>query len=86
MELDENKEDETTPVIEPEPDNKTGFERPCTPIKFKPTTAQQLRLICWKVKPWDCQKDRTLFTSMMGTSWGVDCDEVHQNLFIGDKV
>jgi uncharacterized OB-fold protein len=22
----------------------------------------------------------------MATGWGVDCDEVHQNLFIGDKV
>ena len=30
-------------------------------------------------------KDKRLFTSMMGVSWGVDCDEVYPNLFIGDE-
>ncbi len=90
MDLDETKEDEPTANSDlgttAAADISAMIERPSTPTDFKPSTAQQLRLVCWKVKPWDCQKDRSLFTSIMATGWGVDCDEVHQNLFIGDKV
>ncbi|TRY68865.1 hypothetical protein TCAL_05071 [Tigriopus californicus] len=52
---------------------------------FVPTTAQQLRIICWRVKPWEQPKTRTLFSAIFGASWGVDCDEVYPNLFIGDE-
>ena len=100
MELDENKEDETSSMsptnvemskfeksnVEMSNGDSSIVERPTTPTEFKPTMAQQLRLICWRVKPWDSPKDRGLFTSVLAVGWGVDCDEVHQNIFIGDKV
>ena len=54
---------------------------------FIPTKEKQLRLICWKVKPWKQPKasygQPRLFTSAFGAGWGVDCDEVCPNLFIG---
>ena len=31
--------------------SKEVFDRPLTPSSFKPTKAQQLRLLCWKIKP-----------------------------------
>ena len=34
---------------------------------------------------WDEAKDKRLFTSMMAAGWGVDCDEVWPNLYIGDE-
>jgi hypothetical protein len=91
MELEENREDEVVTSLANDVDVDTtpsspNVERPSTPTEFKPTTAQQLRLICWRVKPWDSPKDRNLYTSVMATGWGVDCDEVHSNIFIGDKV
>ena len=59
---------------------------------FKPTKVQQLRLICWKIKPWKQPKEssyhgggRRLFTSTFAAPWGADCDEVYPGLFIGDK-
>ena len=64
------------------------------PIDFKPTKVQQLRLICWKIKPWKQPKGslcggfhggRRLFTSTFAAPWGADCDEVYPGLFIGDK-
>ena len=57
--------------------------RPTTPSDFKPSTVQQLRLICWRIKPWDQPKVRHLFTSMLAAGWRVDCDEVFPKLFIG---
>ena len=60
-----------------------------TVTDFKPTKEQQLRLICWKIKPWKQPKvghgQPRLFTSAFGAGWGVDCDEVIPGLFIGDK-
>ena len=59
MDLDENKEDQPFQSFETEyridnrkPDNAIDIEieRPTTPTDYKPTTATQLRLICWKVK------------------------------------
>ena len=44
---------------------------------FKPTTVPQLRLLCWKIKPWREPKSFKLFSSQFGVQWGVDCDEVH---------
>lgn len=43
---------------------------------FKPTTVPQLRLLCWKIKPWKEPKSFKLFSSQFGVQWGVDCDEV----------
>jgi len=51
-----------------------------TPADFSPTTAQQLRRICWQVKP-TLQKGgggKKLFSSLFAAGWGVDCDEVSQ--------
>lgn len=59
--------------------------RPDTPCDFKMTTAQQLRLLCWRIKPWDHPRARNLFSSVLASGWGVDCDEVFPNLFIGDE-
>ena len=59
--------------------------RPQTPSHFKPTKAQQLRLLCWKIKPWEEAKDKNLFTSVLAAGWGVDCDEVYPKIFIGDE-
>ena len=55
------------------------------PVGFAPTEAKHLRLVCWRIKPWKETKDRKLFSSQFGEAWGVDCDEVYQGLFIGDK-
>jgi hypothetical protein len=50
---------------------------------------QQLRLICWKIKPWKQPKPSfgqpRLFSTTFAAPWGADCDEVHPGLFIGDK-
>ena len=59
--------------------------RPSTPVSFNPTKVQQLRMICWRIKPWEYPKERGLFHSLLGSGWGVDCDEVYPNLFIGDE-
>ena len=64
--------------------------RPQTPETFKSTTVQELRRICWQIKPWDqpARKtfaERQLFTSMLGTPWGVDADEVHPRILVGDQ-
>ena len=63
----------------------TVEERPMTPETFIPTKVQQLRLICWRVKPWECARERNLFHSLLGAGWGVDCDEVFPDIFIGDE-
>ena len=60
-------------------------DRPSTPQSFIPTKVQQLRLICWRVKPWEYSKDKKLFHSLLGAGWGVDCDEVYPNIFVGDE-
>jgi predicted protein tyrosine phosphatase len=60
-------------------------ERPTTPQSFVDTTVQQLRMICWKIKPWEYPKEKKLFHSLLGAGWGVDCDEVYPNLFVGDE-
>ena len=61
--------------------------RPSTPTEFIPTKVEQLRRICWRVKPWDQPKASRgrLFSSIFASGWGVDCDEVHPNIFIGDE-
>ena len=59
--------------------------RPDTPSEFKPTSVQQLRLLCWRIKPWDFPRARNLFSSVLAKGWGVDCDEVFPSLFIGDE-
>jgi hypothetical protein len=51
---------------------------------------QQLRLVCWKIKPWKQPNfgfggGQKLFCTTYASPWGVDCDEVVSNLFIGDK-
>lgn len=43
---------------------------------FQPTTVPQLRLLCWKIKPWKQPKSNKLFSSQFGVQWNVDCDEV----------
>jgi len=48
---------------------------------FKPTTVPQLRLLCWKIKPWNEPKSFKLFSSQFGVQWGVDCDEVYPGDF-----
>lgn len=61
---------------------------PCSLIDesdFKATTVKELRLLCWRIKPWDEPKSSRLFSSVMASGWGVDCDEVYPNLFIGDE-
>ncbi|TRY68931.1 hypothetical protein TCAL_15167 [Tigriopus californicus] len=52
--------------------------------EFVPTTDKQLRLICWRVKPWSEKKTSKMFSSQFAVAWKVDCDEVFPNLFIGD--
>jgi hypothetical protein len=49
----------------------TDSWRPQTPLEFKPTTVQELRRLCWQIKPWDQQPrktfaERQLFTSILG--------------------
>ena len=61
------------------------YDTTCDPDTFTPVEAKQLRLICWKIKPWKEAKSRKLFSSQFGEQWGVDCDEVSEGLFIGDK-
>lgn len=64
-------------------------DRPDTPLSFKETTVQELRRLCWQVKPWDQPKktfaERQLFTSILATPWGVDADEVHPRILVGDQ-
>lgn len=55
------------------------------PPEFMATQERELRLICWRIKPWDHPKERHLFTAVLGSGWGVDCDEVHQGIFVGDE-
>ena len=56
---------------------------------FKPTKVEQLRLVCWRVKPWNQPRPRPgqprLYSSQFAAAWGVDCDEVYPGLFIGDR-
>ena len=45
--------------------------RPQTPVEFKPTMIQELRRLCWQIKPWDQPPrktfaERQLFTSILG--------------------
>ena len=45
--------------------------RPQTPLEFKPTMIQELRRLCWQIKPWDQPPrktfaERQLFTSILG--------------------
>lgn len=64
-------------------------QRPQTPQSFKPTTVQALRRLCWQIKPWDQPRktfaERQLFTSILATPWGVDADEVHPRILVGDQ-
>ena len=62
-----------------------SYDTTLDPIGFSPVESKQLRLICWRVKPWKETKNRKLFTSQFGEQWGVDCDEVSEGLFVGDK-
>ena len=59
------------------------------PVDFKPTTVQELRRLCWQIKPWDHPRttfaERQLFTSILATPWGVDADEVHPRILVGDQ-
>jgi hypothetical protein len=63
--------------------------RPSTPESFKATTVQQLRRICCQIKPWDQPiktfAERQLFATILGSPWGVDCDEVYPRIFVGDQ-
>ena len=56
---------------------------------FIPTTVQELRRLCWQIKPWDYPPktfaERQLFTSILGSAWGVDADEVFPRILIGDQ-
>jgi len=54
------------------------------PSEFVSTTEKELRLICWRLKPWKNQRADRLFSSQISHAWGVDCDEVYPSLFIGD--
>ena len=68
----------------------TDSWRPQTPLEFKPTTVQELRRLCWQIKPWDQQPrktfaERQLFTSILATNWGCDADEVHPRILVGDQ-
>ena len=60
------------------------------PDSFVHTNSQELRRICWQIKPWDQPPrktfaERQLFTSILGTPWGVDADEVHPRILVGDQ-
>ena len=74
------------PIQVPTP---TDEWRPKTPESFKPTTVQELRRLCWQIKPWDQPKktfaERQLFTSILATNWGCDADEVHPRILVGDQ-
>ena len=56
---------------------------------FKPTTVQELRRLCWHIKPWvhpaQTFAERQLFTSILGSAWGVDADEVFPKILVGDQ-
>jgi len=56
---------------------------------FQPTKVQQLRLICWRTKPWAQPPmgagGKRLFGTQFAAPWGADCDEVFPCLFVGDK-
>ena len=84
----ENETIENTNTEENNLSSSIGLDtvgRPSTPVSFNPTKVQQLRMICWKIKPWEYPKERGLFHSLLGAGWGVDCDEVYPNLFVGDE-
>ena len=51
-------------------------------VKPPEVTKKQLLAVCWTVKPWECPKDRRLFTSLYAAGWGCDCDEVTDYLTI----
>ena len=52
---------------------------------FVPTTDKQLRIICWRTKPWESgEQNPKLFCTKFAMMWKVDCDEVYPGLFIGD--
>lgn len=76
-------------IIEQTLEDDSLDDRPDTPLSFKPTTVQELRRLCWQVKPWDQPKktfaERQLFTSILATPWGVDADEVHPRILVGDQ-
>ena len=59
------------------------------PANFKPTTVQELRRLCWQIKPWDQPRktfaERQLFTSILATNWGCDADEVYPRILVGDQ-
>ncbi len=80
----------TTTMSSPSPPRSPRSRRPATPDSFKPTTVQQMRRICWQIKPWDVPTskktfaERQLFTAVLGSGWGVDCDEVHPRILVGD--
>ena len=83
-----------TPIVVKPPEDDTKreityklppWDTTIDPDGFTRVEAKQLRLICWRVKPWKENKSRRLFSSQFGEQWGVDCDEVFQGLFIGDK-
>ena len=47
------------------------------------STLSQLRSLCWRVKPGP--GDRRLFCAVLGSGWGVDCDEIVPGVFLGDR-
>ena len=56
---------------------------------FTPTTVQELRRLCWQIKPWDHPAktfaERQLFSSILGSAWGIDADEVFPKILVGDQ-
>ena len=77
----EIKKDKSRPITYKLP----PYDNSSDPDGFVQAESKQLRLICWRIKPWKETKNRKLFSSQFGEQWGVDCDEVYQGLFIGDK-
>ena len=75
------KEKKESPVDKSD-ESDSGLRTPETFIK---TTRKQMLSVCWQIKPWECPKDKRLFTSLYATPWGCDCDEVYPSVFIGDK-
>ena len=85
---DDKKVTDTEPTLNtPTPDTMESVEDRLG--NFIPTTVQELRRLCWQIKPWDHPPqtfaERQLFTSILGSAWGVDADEVFPRILIGDQ-
>ena len=84
----ETTTDEPTLLSTPTPETMDKVETDRLD-NFIPTTVQELRRLCWQIKPWDHPPktfaERQLFTSILGSAWGVDADEVFPRILIGDQ-